>query len=459
MADRAGQQLGNYRLVRKLGEGGFAEAYLGEHIYLGTQAAIKVLKTALASQQEIDQFRVEARTIANLVHPHIVRVLEFGFEQNTPFLVMDYAPNGSLRQHHPQGTRLPLATVVAYVKQAAEALQFAHDQKLIHRDIKPENLLLGRNNEVLLSDFGIAVLLQQGKSHLTVQGFTGTKEYAAPEQFTQKPTVASDQYAFATTIYEWLAGDVPFHAEHWVAMGMKKVQESPPRLSGRVPNLQLTVEQVVLKALAKEPQQRFGSVREFASAFEQACKAGSGISSAATLVRPTATTGPQAAFQPQPPTIPPPQQPTIPAQRPPVDIINRPPPSGQVGGYTKTWLPLYPLQSMPVTSHAYQMLKSKKAEASFWLALGGFLWELAWGVFLSAWKVQLSTFNGYVLVSVPVYLPFIAAVVVGFLARQDIRRSRGQITDRDQHAKLGQLLGCIFMALWVLVMFASGGKF
>src|SRR6266487_2643745 len=129
MVDRVGQQLGNYHLILFLGEGGFAEVYLGEHIHLGTQAAIKVLHTQLTSD-DVDTFCAEARTIARLIHPHIVRVLEIGVEGKTPFLVMDYAPNGSLRQHHPKGTGLPLDTIVSYVKQIADALQYAHDKKL-----------------------------------------------------------------------------------------------------------------------------------------------------------------------------------------------------------------------------------------------------------------------------------------------------------------------------------------
>src|SRR6266702_4984388 len=121
MTDRVGQQLGNYRLIRLLGKGGFAEVYLGEHIYLGTQAAIKVLHTQLTSE-DTDKFRTEARTIAHLVHPHIVRVLEFGVEGKTPYLVMGYAPRGTLRQHHPKGRGLPLDTIVSYVKQISAAL-------------------------------------------------------------------------------------------------------------------------------------------------------------------------------------------------------------------------------------------------------------------------------------------------------------------------------------------------
>src|SRR5437764_1884014 len=163
MADRVGQQLGNYRLVRLLGQGGFAEVYLGEHIHLGTQSAIKLLHTQLAGE-DIDLFRREARTIAQLVHPHIVRVFDFGIEGETPFLIMDYAPNGTVRNRHPKGTVLPLPTILSYVKQVADALQYAHDEHFIHRDVKPENLLIGRRQEVLLSDFGVALIAQTSRS-------------------------------------------------------------------------------------------------------------------------------------------------------------------------------------------------------------------------------------------------------------------------------------------------------
>lgn len=149
MEDRAGQQFGNYRLLHLLGQGGFAEVYLGEHVYLGTHAAIKVLHTRL-SKDDLEGFRDEARIIARLVHPNIVRVLEFGVEASIPFLVMDYAPKGTLRQRHPKGSRLSIDTILPYIKQVAAGLQYAHNEKLIHRDIKPENMLVGRNREILL---------------------------------------------------------------------------------------------------------------------------------------------------------------------------------------------------------------------------------------------------------------------------------------------------------------------
>src|SRR5579884_249652 len=132
MSDRVGQQLGNYRLTRLLGQGGFADVYLGEHAYLKTPAAIKVLQTRVTND-DLASFIQEAQNIARLVHPNIIRVFDFGVDGNIPFLVMDYAPQGTLRQRHPKGTRLSLATLVPYIKQVADALQHAHDEKLIHR--------------------------------------------------------------------------------------------------------------------------------------------------------------------------------------------------------------------------------------------------------------------------------------------------------------------------------------
>jgi alpha-glucoside transport system substrate-binding protein len=267
MADRIGQRMGHYRLVRLLGQGGFAEVYLGEHIYLDTQAAIKVLHTQLA-RDGIEQFRLEAKRIAHLEHPHIVRVLDFGVEGTTPFLVMSYAPGGTLRQRHPKGTQLPLPLIVQYVKQVADALQYAHEEKFIHRDIKPENMLLGRRNEVLLSDFGIATIVHSTTS-LSVQAAVGTVPYMAPEQLEEHPRPASDQYALAVVVYEWLSGDRPFDGS-FTEIVVKHLTIPPPPLHKRIPAISPEVEQVVMTSLAKDYKQRFASVQAFARALEQA---------------------------------------------------------------------------------------------------------------------------------------------------------------------------------------------
>jgi eukaryotic-like serine/threonine-protein kinase len=267
MRDRVGQQLGNYQLTRLLGEGGFAEVYLGEHIHLGTQAAIKVMNAQLTSD-DIDKFRTEARIVARLIHPHIVRVLDFGVEGKTPFLVMDYAPNGTLRHRHPRGVPLPIDSIVSYVKQIAEALQYAHDEKLIHRDIKPENMLLGRRNEALLSDFGIAIVAQSSR-YQNAQDMAGTISYMAPEQIQAHPRPASDQYSLGIVVYEWLSGDRPFHGS-FSEIAAKHSVATPPSLQEKVPTISPDVAQVVMTALAKEPKERFGSVQAFAHALEQA---------------------------------------------------------------------------------------------------------------------------------------------------------------------------------------------
>ena len=189
--NRVGQQIGNYRLVSLLGRGGYANVYLGEHVHLKTEAAIKILQMRLVGNT-MEQFRSEAQTIASLVHPHIVRVLDFGEEDGIPYLVMDYAPGGTLRTRHPRGTRLPPGIIVSYVKQVAEALQYAHDKNLIHRDVKPENMLLGQNNNLLLSDFGLVLVAQSSRSR-TMKEIAGTVPYMAPEQIQGKPRPASDQ--------------------------------------------------------------------------------------------------------------------------------------------------------------------------------------------------------------------------------------------------------------------------
>jgi len=268
MADRTGQQLGKYRLIRLIGQGGFAEVYLGEHIHLGTQAAIKVLATRLATE-DIEKFRHEARTIARLIHPHIVRVLDFDVEEGTAFLVMDFAPNGTLRQRHPPGVPLPPLVIVPYVQQVAEALSYAHEQKLVHRDIKPENMLLGANQNVLLSDFGIALIAQTSRSDVP-RDIAGTVAYMAPEQIQGHPRPASDQYALAVVVYEWLTGARPFQGSYQ-EIAVQHAVATPLSMRVRVPTISSAVEEVVLIALAKDPQNRFGTALAFATALREAC--------------------------------------------------------------------------------------------------------------------------------------------------------------------------------------------
>src|SRR5712691_2517776 len=264
-----GQQLGNYRLTRLLGQGGFAEVYLGEHVYLKSRAALKVLHTQL-SEQDTASFVQEAQTLARLTHPHIVRVLDFAVEDGTPFLVIEDAHPGTLRHRHAKGTRLPLETIVLSVQQVAAALQYAHDQQLIHRDVKPENLLLNERFDILLSDFGLGMFARHTLSQ-SIQQVAGTAFYIAPEQIQGKPRPASDQYALGIVVYEWLTGDCPFEGP-LTQIVTQHLAAPPPSLRERVPTLLPALEEVVLRALAKEPKQRFASVQDFATALQNAAQ-------------------------------------------------------------------------------------------------------------------------------------------------------------------------------------------
>jgi serine/threonine protein kinase len=268
--DLIGEQLGNYRLMKLLGSGGFASVYLGQHVDIPTlQAAIKILHLTKVDTQK---FRQEATIIAALKHPHIIRLSDFSDRQEMPFLVMDYAPNGSLWKRHPLGDKVPLATIVQYTKQIADALQYAHKEyNVIHRDIKPDNVLIGTRGELLLSDFGIAVISKTGQTTLnTPYGIAGTPYYMAPEMFKGKPDKASDQYALAVMVYQWLSGTLPFDQGDWMQLGYQHTHEAVPPLRERVPLISRNVETMVMTALAKDPKKRFATIQEFATALWQA---------------------------------------------------------------------------------------------------------------------------------------------------------------------------------------------
>jgi serine/threonine protein kinase len=235
MAYLVGQQLGHYRLTRLLGRGGFADVYLGEQIYLGSQAAIKVLSAPLAPEAR-SGFLDEARTLVQLAHPHIVRLLDYGVQEQTPFLVMEYA----------------------------------HNARLIHRDVKPDNLLLGRQGEVLLSDFGIALLAHSSRSQQTEQ-IVGTVSYMAPEQIQGHPCHASDQYALGVIAYEWLSGTRPFSGS-FAEVAAGHCLAKPPSLDAARLGVPPMVAAVISRVLSKRPEQRFTSVQAFASAFERAAE-------------------------------------------------------------------------------------------------------------------------------------------------------------------------------------------
>ncbi|TMC15136.1 MAG: hypothetical protein E6J34_22860 [Chloroflexi bacterium] len=265
-AGRVGQQFGNYRLLRLVGEGGFSEVYLAKHIHLDAQVAIKIFHDELMAQQR-DAFLHEARTIATLEHPSIIKVLDCGIERNASYLIMNYALGGTLRQRHPRGTRVTEQEVVSYINQVSAALQHIHDHHLIHRDVKPGNMLLGDHDEVLLSDFGTAMSATATIAD-TKKAVAGTGAYLAPEQIMGKPCHASDQYSLAVVAYEWLTGNRPFHGT-FSELCTKHLSAPPPPLREKNPAVAPRVEAVIMKALAKDAAQRFNSVQDFAIALAE----------------------------------------------------------------------------------------------------------------------------------------------------------------------------------------------
>lgn len=289
MSNRVSQMFGAYRLVRLLGQGGFAEVYLGQHIHLNSLAAIKILvSTKINQQAEWESFRSEAQIIAALNHPNIVRVLDFNIEQGAPFFAMEYASRGSLRTLYPRGSQVPLSALLPYVRQIASALQYAHGNRQIHRDVKPENILVRDDGSIMLSDFGIAVVAHSSRSQNT-QEIIGTVAYMAPEQLEGRPRLASDQYTLALLVYEWLCGELPFRGS-FTEIATQQLLASPPSLREKMPEIPAAVEAVVIKALAKDPKQRYSTVSEFATALEQASQVAgeiisTGANSSALLVR------------------------------------------------------------------------------------------------------------------------------------------------------------------------------
>jgi serine/threonine protein kinase len=281
-----GQQLDHYQIISLIGSGGMGGVYLAEDSRIGQQVAIKVIWTeqnfypeTLDSLESARLLRREARAISQLDHPRILPLYNYGETQignaTLLYLVMPYRPEGSLvnwmRQQYPTQP-VPPEVVAHLIKQAAEALQVAHDHQIVHQDIKPSNFLIRTQTnsshipELLLADFGIAHIATSSTS--TSQISRGTPIYMAPEQCQGKPVFASDQYALAVMTYELLTGHPPFQGDALRLMyqHLTIIPEPPSTL---VPQLPGALDAVLLKALQKGPEDRFASVTEFAESFAQ----------------------------------------------------------------------------------------------------------------------------------------------------------------------------------------------
>ena len=265
---------GRYQPQGEIGAGAMARVFRAFDVRLERTVAIKMLHEPLAAdKQVVDRFRQEGRLAAALAHPNIVSVYDFGEEKGRPFMVMEHVAGKNLRQIVAQEAPMSLKRATSIMRQLAAALDFAHANGVIHRDIKPENILVTDRGEVKVGDFGIARALT-GAARTTAGTVLGTAAYASPEQFSGKPVTAeSDLYSAGIVLYELLTAHLPFPGDNAVAVAMAHVNQPPPPPSTYVPGLPRDVEAIVLKALAKDPADRYHSGYELVMALQSAGKA------------------------------------------------------------------------------------------------------------------------------------------------------------------------------------------
>lgn len=279
----ATQTLGRYQLIRMIGHGGMGEVWLGSDPRLQRQVAIKTLPPTNRDDQEFAaRFEREAQALAALNHPHILPVHDYG-HQSLPngrvitYIVMPYVSGGSLadriKEHNNRHVLMPLQGIFAHLAQAAEAIDYAHEQGLIHRDIKPANMLLRNDNWLLLADFGIARILS-GSGQLTQTGVgIGTPEYMAPEQAHGKAVPASDNYSLAVLAYQFFTGRVPFKADTGYATTIQHMTLSPPPPRQINPAISMATERILLQGLEKDPARRPPSNKAFVAALQDSINA------------------------------------------------------------------------------------------------------------------------------------------------------------------------------------------
>lgn len=259
-------RMGRYRLSRRLGKGGMAEVFLGYDEEMRRAVAVKVLDSR--EFDLVQRFQREVETIGSLTHEHILPVFDSGEQGEWRYLVMQYVEGGTLRERLQDGALAP-AEANSILWQVASALQFAHARGIIHRDIKPSNILL-RGHYAYLADFGLARSLDIASSLTKAGSLLGTPDYMAPELADGETTTSVDIYALGIVLYQMLTGRVPFSGSSILAIYWKHLQETPVPPSSLNPTLPASVDAVVLRALAKDPRQRFQTAGELALAFELA---------------------------------------------------------------------------------------------------------------------------------------------------------------------------------------------
>ena len=276
MTSLTGRNIGKYRIMERLGRGGMADVYKGYHPRLERYVALKVLHPHLIEGEDfLKRFEREAKTVAALRHPNIVQVFDFDVEDDIYYMVMEFIDGGSLKEklRNLAGDNkfLPQEEVNHIFKQVANALGYAHKRGMLHRDVKPSNILLDESGKAYLTDFGIAKIMS-GSTQLTATGtLIGTPAYMSPEQCKGiDASTPSDIYSLGVVLYELVVGNVPFDADTPLAVLHKHLYEPLPLPSASRNDMSDSMERVILKALAKEPEDRFQNAFEMLDAFNAA---------------------------------------------------------------------------------------------------------------------------------------------------------------------------------------------
>ena len=272
MENLTGQHIDRYEILELLGKGGMAMVYKAYDTRLEREVAIKIIRQDAFPPEilhdVLKRFEREAKSLARLSHPNIVKVLDYGEYEGSPFLVLEYFSGGTLKEKI--GEPISWQDAMRWVLPIARGVEYAHNREVIHRDIKPANILVAENGEPTLSDFGIAKLFQDENSTvLTGSGVAmGTPEYMAPEQWTGETGYKSDMYSLGIILYEMVTGRRPYRADTPGGVFLKQVTEPVPFPSGVVSNLPESVERFLFKALAKEPADRFADLGAFIKEIE-----------------------------------------------------------------------------------------------------------------------------------------------------------------------------------------------
>lgn len=269
-----GESLGNYKVEKTIGRGSMAEVYLATHRDEGYPVAIKVVHSHLMSEKSfLNRFEREAQVLTQLEHPHIVSVYEFKSSREIAYLVMEYLQAGTLedklKAYTDRGEKFPISQALRIMEQVASAVDYAHEHGLVHRDLKPANILFRDNGDPVLTDFGLAFLMDHTRLSAS-NTITGTPAYLSPEQAKGQPSDArSDIYALGIILYELLTGYPPFQG-NVISVVMKHISEAPPSLwiLGRYVPKQ--VEDVIMKTLEKEPYKRYQSAQVMLRSFREA---------------------------------------------------------------------------------------------------------------------------------------------------------------------------------------------